>query len=101
MDNETCSTVVDNRLCGLDLTLVDRDFAAETEIYECPLGHRTYVPLGEGEKRRCPVLTDGKACGLTLIVVAREPETSTEICECPLGHRAYLPLEPKPADDEI
>jgi hypothetical protein len=100
MENQTCSTLIDNRPCGLALVLVDRDFASETEIYECPLGHRAYVALGESEKRRCPTLTDGKECGLTLIVVAREPETATEICECPLGHRTYRPLEPEPADDE-
>jgi hypothetical protein len=100
MENQTCSTLVDKGPCGLALLLVERDFASETEIYECALGHRKYVALGENEKRRCPTLTDGKECGLALIVIAREPETATEICECPLGHRTYRALEPRPADDD-
>jgi hypothetical protein len=100
MENRSCVTLVDDRPCGLPLTLVDRDFAAETEIYECPAGHRKYVGLGESETRRCPTLTEGKECGLVLVVVARETETATQIRECPLGHRVYLPLEPEPAPEE-
>jgi hypothetical protein len=99
MENQTCVTLVDNHPCGLALILVERDFHSATEIYECPLGHRKHVSLGENEKRRCPVFADGKECGLALIVVARESETATQICECPLGHRTYLPLEPQPAED--
>ena len=99
MENQTCVALVDNRPCGLALVLVERDFASETEIYECPLGHRKHVTLGETEKRRCPALVSGKECGLALMVVAREAETATQIYECPLGHRTYLPLEPEPADD--
>ena len=49
MENQTCSTSVDGKICGLALVLVERDFASETEIYECPLGHRKYVSLGEKE----------------------------------------------------
>lgn len=99
MENQTCVTLVDNHLCGLALVLVERDFASETEVYECPVGHRKNVNLGSSEKRFCPALTDGKECGLALVVVAREAETATQICECPLGHRTYLPLEPQPAED--
>ena len=100
MENQTCVTVVENHPCGLPLVLVERDFASETEIYECPLGHRRHVGLGASEKRRCPVFADGKECGLALIVVAREEETATQIYECPLGHRIYLPTEPKTIGDE-
>jgi hypothetical protein len=99
MENRNCVTLVDNHPCGLALILVERDFASETEVYECPLGHRKNVNLGENEKRRGPVFADGKECGLALIVVARESETATQICECPLGHRTYLPVEPQPAED--
>lgn len=100
MKNQTCVTLVDNHPCGLPLVLVERDFASETEIYECPLGHRKRAGLGASENRRCPVFADGKECGLALIVVAREAETATQICECPLGHRTYLPVEPKLVNDE-
>ena len=99
MENQTCVTLVDDHRCGLALVLVERDFASETEIYECPLGHRKHVSLGENEKRRCPALTHGKECGLALVVVARESETATQIYECPLGHRTYLPLEPQAIED--
>jgi len=101
MENQTCPTSVDGKICGLALVLVERDFTSATEIYECPLGHRKYVSLGENENRRCPTLTDGRECGLKLIAVAREADTATEICECALGHRTYLPLEPQPSDDDL
>jgi hypothetical protein len=99
MGNNTCPALVDGKACGLELVLVEQDIDTETEVYECPLGHRKYVLLGEIEKRNCPTLVDGKACGLALAVVEREAETATEIYECPLGHRTYVPLEPLLIDD--
>ena len=100
MEDRKCSTLVDSKECGQVLILVERELETETGVYECPLGHRTYVPLGEMEKKKCPSLVDGKECGLALILVEREPETGTEVYECPLDHRTYMPLEPAIADDD-
>jgi hypothetical protein len=99
MENPKCAALINGKECGLDLVLVDQDIDAETEIYECPLGHRKYVQLGEPKKRRCTALVDGKECGLEVTVVAREEETATEIYECPLSHRTYVPLEPGVVED--
>jgi hypothetical protein len=99
MENRICPSLVNGKECGLELTLVEQDFDTETEIYECPLGHRKYVLLGESEKRLCPALADGKQCRLPLSVVEREPETATEVYECPVGHRTYVPLEPEVIED--
>ena len=93
MENTKCVALVDNRQCGLDLVLVHQDIATETEIYECPLGHRKYVALGESAKRTCRTLTAGKECGLALILTDLDRETATDIYECPLGHRTYVPRE--------
>lgn len=100
MNNEICPTPVDGKSCGLKLILTQQDLDTETEIYECPLGHRKYVLLGESEKRTCPTLSEGKACGLALTVIQREPEAATEIYECVLGHRTYVPIEPPPVEEE-
>ena len=100
MENAKCPTLVEGKSCGLNLILVKQDIDSETEIYECPLGHRKYVLLGESEKRTCPTFTDGKPCGLALSVVQREPEAATEIYECALGHRIYVPIEPPAMEDE-
>ena len=99
MENQTCPTWNGDQICGLALILVERDFPSATEIYECPLGHRKHVALGDNEKRRCPTVVDRKECGLALIAVAREPENATQIYECPMGHRTYLPLQPESLDD--
>ena len=99
MENTTCPTLVAGKTCGLAMNLVEQDIDTETEVYECPAGHRKYVMVGEIEKKNCPAFVDGKACGLSLSVVAREAETATEVYECPLGHRSYVPLEPPVADD--
>jgi hypothetical protein len=45
MESKKCPALVDARVCGLALILVDRDVETATGVYECPLGHRTYVPL--------------------------------------------------------
>ena len=95
MENRKGPALVDGKEYGLALILVERDLDAETEIYECPRGHRKYVLLGEIEKRQCPALIDGKACGLALSVVEREIETATEVYECPPGHRTYIPIDPE------
>lgn len=100
MENSKCPALVNGKECGLALVLVEQDIDTDTEVYECPLGHRKYVLLGEVQKRRCPALVDGKECGLALSVVERELETATEIYECPLGHRTYIPLEPNVVEDE-
>jgi hypothetical protein len=99
MENRTCPALVNGKECGLELILIEQDIDSETEIYECPLGHRKYLLLGEPEKRKCPVLANGKECGLALTVVEREAETATEVYECPLGHRTYVPLEPAVIDE--
>jgi len=99
MTNKTCPALVDGKECGLTLVLVGQDIETEAETYECPLGHRNYVSLGEVEKRICQVLVEGKECGLALSVVEREVETATQIYECPLGHRTYVPVEPSVIDD--
>ncbi len=99
MENRKCPVLVGGKACGLALILVAREIDSETEVYECPLGHRTEVPFGELEKRKCAVLANGKECGLPLSVVERELETGTEIYECPLGHRTYVPLETEAVDD--
>jgi hypothetical protein len=94
MENMKCPVLVNGKECGLALVLIEQDIDSETEIYECPLGHRKIVTLGETKKRRCTALVNGKECGLELVVVAREAETATGIYECPLSHRTYVPLEP-------
>ena len=45
MENRKCPALVDGKICGLALILVKRELETETGVYECPLGHRTYVPL--------------------------------------------------------
>jgi hypothetical protein len=50
MGNRKCPALVDGKECGLALILVERDIDAETEIYECPRGHRKNVMIGEIEK---------------------------------------------------
>ena len=100
MENVKCPTLVEGKLCGLALILVEQDIDTETEIYECTLGHRKHVMLGEMEKRVCPSLREDKPCGLDLIVIQREPENATQIYECALGHRTYAPIEPPVVEDE-
>lgn len=100
MENIKCPTIVNGEACGLALILTEQDLDTETEVYECALGHRKYVLIGESEKRACPALRDGKACGLDLSVIQREPENATEIYECALGHRSYVPIEPPVIEDE-
>ena len=99
MENRKCLVLVGNKECGLALSLVAREIESETEVYECPLGHRTEVLFGELEKRKCAVLANDRECGLPLSVVERELETGTEIYECPLGHRTYVPLETEAPDN--
>jgi hypothetical protein len=45
MEKRKCTVLVNGKECGLTLTLVERELETATAIYECPLGHRTYVPL--------------------------------------------------------
>jgi hypothetical protein len=45
IEKRKCSTLVNDKACNLALSVTGRDLDAATEIYECPLGHRTYVPL--------------------------------------------------------
>ncbi|HEV8344157.1 MAG TPA: hypothetical protein VGR30_17525 [Candidatus Binatia bacterium] len=45
MEKRTCPAIVDGKKCGLALILVERELETATGVYECPLGHRTYVPL--------------------------------------------------------
>lgn len=77
MENRKCPALVDGKVCGLALILVKRELETETDVYECPLGHRKYVLSGEIEKRKCPALVDGKECGLAVTLVKRELETAT------------------------
>jgi len=100
MENIKCPMLVDGKECGLALILTEQDLDTETEVYECALGHRKYVLIGETEKRICPALRDGKPCGLALSIVQRDPENATEICECALGHRIYVPIEPEEIEVE-
>jgi lysyl-tRNA synthetase class I len=98
MQTTKCTVLVAGKQCGLALTLADRAVESGTAIYECPLGHRTYVPLEKVQTTKCTVLTNGKECGLALTVVDRDLETGTATYECALGHRTYLPLPAEPAD---
>ncbi|MGE5220052.1 MAG: hypothetical protein ACM3SP_23865 [Chloroflexota bacterium] len=99
MGNSKCAALVEGKACGLDLMLIEQDIDSETEIYECPLGHRKYLMLGEMVRGNCPALVDGKACGLALNSVEQDHETATEIYECALGHRIYAPMEPEAFED--
>lgn len=99
MEAQICPTLVNGKICGLELLLVEQDTDSEIEVYECPLGHRKTVLLGEIEKKKCPALASGKACGLALFVVQRDHDTGTEIYECPLGHRTYVPIEAYATED--
>lgn len=94
MEPRKCHVLVDGKECALALILVERELETGTGVYECPLGHRTYVPLDKAEYRKCPTFAGGKECGLALSLVERELETGTRVYECPLGHRTYVPLEP-------
>src|SRR6266576_1842558 len=38
--------------CGLALSIIAKEIETATEIYECPLGHRTYVSLAPREPPR-------------------------------------------------
>jgi hypothetical protein len=100
MENIKCPTLVNKKECGLALILTEQDLDTETEVYECALGHRKYVLIGETEKRICPTLKDGKPCGLALSSTQRDPENATEIYECALGHRIYVPIEPQEIEVE-
>jgi hypothetical protein len=98
MEKRKCPVLVNGKECGHALTLVERELETATAVYECPLGHRTQVLLGELGQRKCRALVNGKECGLALTLVERELETATAVYECPLGHRTYVPLEPEAAD---
>lgn len=99
MESTKCPALVEGKSCGLALVLVDQDIATETEIYECPLGHRKHVMLGRSAKRNCPAFAGGKECGLALTLVERDLESATEVYECPLGHRTHVPREPIVIDE--
>ena len=43
-----CRALVNGKPCGLAVSVVDKELETGTEIYECPLGHRTYMPLEAG-----------------------------------------------------
>jgi hypothetical protein len=45
MESKKCPALIDAKPCGLALILVQREIETATCIYECPLGHRTYMPL--------------------------------------------------------
>jgi hypothetical protein len=98
MQTTNCAALVDGRECGLVLAIADRAVESGTAIYECPLGHRTYVPLEKAQLSKCTVLAKGKACGLALSLVDRDLESGTATYECALGHRTYIPLPTEPAD---
>jgi hypothetical protein len=93
MEPRKCPVLVDGKECGLQLTVVERELETGTGVYECPLGHRAYIPLDKMDYRKCPVLVNGKECALALTLVERELETGTRVYECPLGHRTYVPFE--------
>jgi len=99
MQNTKCPALVNGKQCGLDLALADQDTATETEVYECSLGHRKYVPLGESTKRTCRSLNEGKDCGLAIVLIDRDRESATEIYECPLGHKTYVRRESDDVDE--
>jgi hypothetical protein len=98
MANRKCPALVDGKVCGLVLTLIDQELETETGVYECPLGHRTNTLLGAVEKSTCPTLVEGKKCNLAVTLVKRELETGTGVYECLLGHRTYVPLGPEPLE---
>jgi hypothetical protein len=93
MENKQCPAFVDGKKCDLLLTQTEQELETGTVVFECPVGHRTYVPLHKIEKRKCSTLVEGKECSLPLTQIAREIESATVIYECPLGHRTYVPLE--------
>ena len=45
IDKRKCPAPIDGKACGLALTVIEREIETATEVYECPLGHRTYVPM--------------------------------------------------------
>jgi hypothetical protein len=40
-----CQVLDSGKPCNLPLAIAERDPETATEVYECPLGHRTYLPL--------------------------------------------------------
>jgi hypothetical protein len=45
IQKRTCPALVNGKECGLALSVIEKEVETATGIYECPLGHRTYVPL--------------------------------------------------------
>jgi hypothetical protein len=45
MENRKCPVLAEGKECALALTLVERELETGTGVYECPLDHRTYIPL--------------------------------------------------------
>ena len=98
MQTTRCAALINAKECGLALTIVDRTVESGTAVYECPLGHRAYVPLEKAQTTKCAVLAKGKECGLAVSLVDRDLESGTATYECVLGHRTYLPLPTEAAD---
>lgn len=98
MQTTKCAVLVGGKECGLALTIADRAVESGTVVYECPVGHRTFLPLERAQATACAVLANGRACGLALSLVDRDRETGTATYECALGHRSYIPLPPEPPD---
>lgn len=46
MDEEKCQVLVDGKPCGLPVTPIDKALGKESNIYQCPLGHRTRLLFG-------------------------------------------------------
>jgi hypothetical protein len=40
-----CQVLVEGKECGLALSVVEREAETATQVCECALGHRTYVPV--------------------------------------------------------
>ena len=89
MENRKCPVLVGGKGCGLALILVAREIDSETEVYECPLGHRTEVPFGDLEKRKCAALANGKECGLPLSVVSGNSNPARKFTS---AHSAIAPM---------
>lgn len=73
MEDTVCPMLVNGKKCGLALILIEQDLDTETEVYECALGHRKYVLIGEMEKRICSALNNSNPCGLALSATQRDP----------------------------
>jgi hypothetical protein len=49
MDEEKCMVLVDGKPCGLPVTPIDKALGKESNVHQCPLGHRSRLLFGRNK----------------------------------------------------